>query len=293
FNLFHYSAIALGLLPASQNKGANQTCVSGVSVHNPENQGYLIAYKDSSLIVSSAKALRRCEQMIQRYSREVKSDGGTVGKAVENCMRAIIGVLLNLTHDNEWGSTKTGEQEDLIATALNCVLKVPQYLPQEQRFDVRVLLFLQRERAAMLAEAQTDDLIKEAPKPALDQSGEWQETGGEIQWVTNDNASDKQEAKKKNNDEEDEELDLNKALQHAGKHMEDSIVASYTAQLLGCLCQGSPMNVTTVRENLPKGDFSIMTEMLKKFLNFMNLTCDVGTAGQKSISRIIDYLEHC
>ncbi|XP_007565274.1 wings apart-like protein homolog [Poecilia formosa] len=330
--------------------------LESVSVHNPENQGYLIAYKDSSLIVSSAKALRRCEQMIQRYSREVKSDGGTVGKAVENCMRAIIGVLLNLTHDNEWGSTKTGEQEDLIATALNCVLKVPQYLPQEQRFDVRVLglgllinlveysarnryflmememegrqgpcdstvllgeqhqdlgvggngggplsaiaalvqLFLQRERAAVLAEAQTDDLIKEAPKPALDQSGEWQETGGEIQWVANDNASDKQEeAKKKNNDEEDEQLDLNKALQHAGKHMEDSIVASYTALLLGCLCQGSPMNVTTVRENLPKGDFSIMTEMLKKFLNFMNLTCDVGTAGQKSISRIIDYLEHC
>lgn len=36
-----------------------------------------------------------------------------------------------------------------------------------------------------------------------------------------------------------------------------------------CVCQ---MNVTTVRENLPKGDFSIMTEMLKKFLNFMNLT---------------------
>lgn len=32
------------------------------------------------------------------------------------------------------------------------------------------------------------------------------------------------------------------------------------------------MNVTTVRESLPKGDFSIMTEMLKKFLNFMNLT---------------------
>lgn len=326
--------------------------LESVTVHNPENQSYLIAYKDSLLIISSAKALSRCEEMIQRYSREVKSDRAAVGKAVEDCMRAIIGVLLNLTHDNEWGSTKTGEQEDLIVTALNCVLKVPQYLPQEQRFDIRVLglgllinlveysarnryclmememeggqgpcdstvllspqhqdmastgplsaiaalvqLFLQRERAAVLAEAQTDDLIKEAPKPALDQSGEWQETGGEIQWVANDNDSDKQdEGKKKKEDEEDEELDLNKALQHAGKHMEDSIVASYTALLLGCLCQGSPMNVTTVRENLPKGDFSIMTEMLKKFLNFMNLTCDVGTTGQKSISRVIDYLEHC
>lgn len=319
--------------------------LESVTVHNPENQGYLIAYKDSSLIVSSAKALRRCEQMIQTYTSE-ESSQRAVNKAVQDCMRAIIGVLLNLTHDNEWGSTKTGEQDDLINTALNCVLTVPQYLPQETRFDIRVLglgllinlveysarnryavmememqtgpcdstviqnyslstgsmsaiaalvqLFLQRERAAVLAEAQTDDLIKEAPKPALDQSGEWRETGGEIQWVANDNHNDnnadKQEKKK---DEEDEELDLNKALQHAGKHMEDSIVASYTALLLGCLCQGSSMNVTTVRENLPKGDFSIMTEMLKKFLNFMNLTCDVGTTGQKSISRIIDYLEHC
>uniref|UniRef100_A0A667ZBH7 Wings apart-like protein homolog n=1 Tax=Myripristis murdjan TaxID=586833 RepID=A0A667ZBH7_9TELE len=314
--------------------------LESVTVQNPENQSYLIAYKDSQLIVSSARGLRYCEDMIQRYSRalnntSLSSSGAAlphcsfsnVGKAVEDCMRAVIGVLLNLTHDNEWGSTKTGEQEELIVTALNCVLRVPRFIPQEQRFDVRVLglgllinlveysarnrhclvdmdynaidtcledsliqpLFLERERAAILAEAKTDDLISEAPKPALDQSGEWQETSGEIQWVaseTNDSQNEKKE-------EEDEELDLNKALQHAGKHMEDSIVASYTALLLGCLCQGSQINVTTVREHLPKGDFSIMTEMLKKFLNFMNLTCAMGTTGQKSISRVIDYLEHC
>uniref|UniRef100_A0A8C1H5T2 Wings apart-like protein homolog n=1 Tax=Cyprinus carpio carpio TaxID=630221 RepID=A0A8C1H5T2_CYPCA len=330
--------------------------LESVTVHNPENQAYLIAYKDSQLIVSSAKALWHCEEMIQRYSRVVNrglcSSGmplpycsnSNVGKAVEDCMRAIIGVLLNLTHDNEWGSTKTGEQEELLSTVLNCVLRVPQYLPQEQRFDIRVLglgllinlveysarnrhclvelqmeggevwdsmcvsdkdelqterscsaiaalvkLFLQREHAAMLAEAETDDFINDAPKPKLDQSGEWKETNEEIQWVASENNSTEDKTKK---GEEDEELDLNKALQHAGKHMEDSIVASYTALLLGCLCQGSPMNVTTVRENLPKGDFSVMTEMLKKFLNFMNLTCDVGTTGQKSISRVIDYLEH-
>ncbi|XP_064788640.1 wings apart-like protein homolog [Oncorhynchus masou masou] len=495
--------------------------LDSVTVQNPENQGYLIAYKDSQLIVSSARGLRYCEDMIQRYSREVNSSlcsSGTalphcsfsnVGKAVEDCMRAVIGVLLNLTHDNEWGSTKTGEQDRLIITALNCVLRVPRYIPQEQRFDIRVLglgllinlveysarnrhclvdmeftsstspegiqgeaggeetqtpegiqgeaggeetqtpegiqgeaggeetqspegiqgeaggeetqspegiqgeaggeetqtpegiqgeaggeetqspegiqgeaggeetqtpegiqgeaggeetqtpegiqgeaggeetqspegiqgeaggeetqtpeqflastdpataaltegeaekktkgssssalaalvqFFLERERAAILAEAQTDDLISEPPKPQ-DQSGEWQETSGEIQWVaaeTNDGENGEEKDTKK--DEEDEELDLNKALQHAGKHMEDSIVASYTALLLGCLCQGSQVNVTTVRENLPKGDFSIMTEMLKKFLNFMNLTCAFGTTGHKSISRVIDYLDHC
>uniref|UniRef100_A0A9J8CCP3 Wings apart-like protein homolog n=1 Tax=Cyprinus carpio carpio TaxID=630221 RepID=A0A9J8CCP3_CYPCA len=319
--------------------------LESVSDHNPENQAYLIAYKESQLIVSSARALQHCEQMIQRYSREVSSSSSAlpqsshsnVGKAVEDCMRAVIGVLLNLTHDNDNPHiTKTGEQDGLIQTALDCVLKVPRYLPQEQRFDIRVLglgllinlaeysarnrhclvemevdlsylmetevdvktsanalaalvqLFLERERAAVLAEAQTDDLISEAPKSQADQSGEWKETSGEIQWV----ASETNETNDKK-EEEEEELDLNKALQHAGKHMEDSIVASYSALLLGCLCQESPMNVKTVRENLPKGDFSIMAEMLKKFLNFMNLTCSVGTTGQKSISRVIDFLEHC
>lgn len=78
-------------------------------------------------------------------------------------------------------------------------LKLTRLSPQRQ-------LFLERERAAILAEAKTDDLISEAPKPALDQSGEWQETSGEIQWVaseTNDNQPEKKE-------EEEEELDLNK-----------------------------------------------------------------------------------
>uniref|UniRef100_A0A8C1LVQ4 Wings apart-like protein homolog n=1 Tax=Cyprinus carpio TaxID=7962 RepID=A0A8C1LVQ4_CYPCA len=325
--------------------------LESVSDHNPENQAYLIAYKESQLIVSSARALQHCEQMIQRYSREVSSSSpalpqsshSNVGKAVEDCMRAVIGTLRVTENLYCWGSTKTGEQDGLIQTALDCVLKVPRYLPQEQRFDIRVLglgllinlaeysarnrhclvemeksrtdeqkedkregekrpmtaksanalaalvqLFLERERAAVLAEAQTDDLISEAPKSQADQSGEWKETSGEIQWV----ASETNETNDKK-EEEEEELDLNKALQHAGKHMEDSIVASYSALLLGCLCQESPMNVKTVRENLPKGDFSIMAEMLKKFLNFMNLTCSVGTTGQKSISRVIDFLEHC
>lgn len=333
--------------------------LESVTVHNPENQSYLIAYKDSQLIVSSAKALRHCEEFIQRYNRAEESicipynkplihhsAGSHVGKAVEDCMRAIIGVLLNLTNDNEWGSTKTGEQDNLISTAMNCVLQVPKYLPQEQRFDIRVLglgllinlveysarnrhclvnmqtiqsydsfseegevltvetreigavhalvqLFLERERAAQLAESQTDELIKEVPAAQPDKSGQWQETGGEIQWVSAEQSPNAEKEEPEKKEEEDEELDLNKALQHAGKHMEDCIVASYTALLLGCLCQESPINVTTVRSHLPDGDFSIMTEMLKKFLSFMNLTCAVGTTGQKSISRVIEYLEHC
>ena len=73
-------------------------------------------------------------------------------------------------------------------------------------------LFLQREQAAIAAEAETDDFINDVPKPKLDQSGEWQESGGEIQWVASENnntnaVSEKEKAKK---EEENEELDLTK-----------------------------------------------------------------------------------
>lgn len=62
---------------------------------------------------SPYRALQHCEELIQRYNRAEDSiclpDNKSVphqnvtnhvGKAVEDCMRAIIGVLLNLTNDN-------------------------------------------------------------------------------------------------------------------------------------------------------------------------------------------------
>lgn len=69
-------------------------------------------------------------------------------------------------------------------------------------------LFLERERAAQLAESQTDELIKEAPTVQHDKSGEWQETSGEIQWVSTEKPDNGEEQDKKEEDEE--ELDLNK-----------------------------------------------------------------------------------
>lgn len=71
-------------------------------------------------------------------------------------------------------------------------------------------LFLERERAAQLAESQTDELIKEAPTAQHDKSGEWQETSGEIQWVSTEKSDSTEEKVKK--EEDDEELDLNKGM---------------------------------------------------------------------------------
>lgn len=71
-------------------------------------------------------------------------------------------------------------------------------------------LFLERERAAQLAESKTDELIKDAPTTQHDKSGEWQETSGEIQWVSTERTDGTEEKNKK--EEDDEELDLNKGI---------------------------------------------------------------------------------
>lgn len=71
-------------------------------------------------------------------------------------------------------------------------------------------LFLERERAAQLAESQTDELIKEVPTAQHDKSGEWQETSGEIQWVATEKPENAEEKDRKEEDEE--ELDLNKGM---------------------------------------------------------------------------------
>lgn len=63
-------------------------------------------------------------------------------------------LIIRLFLSTEWGSTKTGEQDQLIVTALNCVLQVPRYIPQEQRFDVRVLVRFSSRTENIFATAQ-------------------------------------------------------------------------------------------------------------------------------------------
>lgn len=85
------------------------------------------------LSVNKILALARRVQLIQRARRFYPSAYNAVNQYFQNC-------ALKLFLFTEWGSTKTGEQDGLIGTAMNCVLHVPKFLPQEQRFDIRVLV---------------------------------------------------------------------------------------------------------------------------------------------------------
>lgn len=160
--------------------------------------------------------------------------------------------------------------------------------------EALVQLFLIREEAARNTDDMTSGLSteeessQESFKPTKDGKG-W--TFGEDIDVSVD------EGDKKSNDAQEEEeeivpleVQLGKALQKAGKHMEDSVVAAYVALLLGCIVQENEANQSFVRSLLPDGDFSLLINVLRKFLRFIKLTS--GTSGH-GIEKIVKVLESC
>ncbi|XP_033732446.1 wings apart-like protein homolog isoform X2 [Pecten maximus] len=337
--------------------------LENVTFVNTENQTYLISYKQGVLVRSICRALYTCEQCLPVYplveSEKIEKD--STGYVVYSCVLAILRVLLNLTHDNEFGSTKTGEQADFINVVLACILQTPQHVPVDMRFDILVLslglminlvehcevnrrrlidtkidspyefekrqkdiipapkalvqVFCHRYEIAKKMEEQ-DFGEPTTPQASPNKSGEWKESDSGIEWVINsakkakeaeqaereqrtENEDTPLKEKLKQNEEDgrnaniDDEDTFTKALHRAGKHMENSIVASYVALLLGCVIQDNTMFVDNIKQYLPKGNFDDMITILKKFLGFMNLTTAIGSTGGKSIAHVIEVLEGC
>ena len=65
------------------------------------------------------------------------------------------------------------------------------------------------------------------------------------------------------------------ALHQAGQHLQDSVLASYAALLIGLLVKHNHDNIGFVKDSLPSKSFSELIGMMKKFVSFMNMTVSV------------------
>lgn len=344
--------------------------LENITFMNSDNQSYLIAYNRGLLISSTCRILQLCVCCLPTnppsvFGEEYAKD--QIGWTIFNTLLSILRVLLNITHDSEFGSTRVGEEEGLLDAVLACVVSTQWCVPSDQRFDLLVLslgllvnlmehcvvnrrylvearvearikdddeptnmeavdalvqLFLQREMAARQMEEAPDTPSQDTGSP--NKSGEWRESDSGIEWIAKSAEKVKAAEKEQRNarekevattpggssDEanqsgdgtekpidgasilEDEET-FTKALHKAGKHMENSIVASYVGLLLGCLIKDNRKYVETVKQHLPDGSFEPMIKILKKFLSFMSLTTAVGTTDANSIQHVIETLEAC
>ncbi|KAL3877828.1 hypothetical protein ACJMK2_035472 [Sinanodonta woodiana] len=118
--------------------------LENVTYLNADNQSYLISIKNGFLVSSLCRAIRTCHICLSVYPMSENVETGKVDKesfgwVIQSCSLAILRVLLNLTHENEFGCTRVGEQSELLDTIFLCILQSPQYVPVDLRFDMLVL----------------------------------------------------------------------------------------------------------------------------------------------------------
>ncbi|XP_028404980.1 wings apart-like protein homolog [Dendronephthya gigantea] len=318
--------------------------IENVTLHDRANQIYLVSCRKSSLVVALSRLLRVCIQSIIEDHLVPES---IFFKMTLDCVKSIMRVYLNLTHDNDGESETIGQQASLIPTLLLCVLQVPQFVSAEEQFDILVLalgllinlmehskqniaslvvlktrlsyedsqnsldsiesgdavggkevsalealvnLFQLREQAARdalkCAENGSDDELK------LTQDGLGWVCGEDIDLTkTEEPDVDKSSQEDSENTQQQSlEDEIGSSLKKAGKHMEDSMVASYVALLLGCLAKDNNANQNLIRQLLPMNNFDVLINTLETFLRFMKLTS--GTTGQ-AIEKIIHVLKNC
>merc|ERR1719433_1035034 len=125
-------------------------------------------------------------------------------------------------------------------------------------------MFLDKEENARKEESKTDAILDEVKDP---------------------DAPDEDNAKKDQQKTEQEVIDetVAKLLQKAGRHMEDTLIASYVTLIIGYLIKDNSDHESHIRSLLPCNDFSLMTAVLKKFYNFMNLTASSTVASNRGI----------
>lgn len=138
-----------------------------------------------------------------------------------------------------------------------------------------VELFLEKEENARHEESKTDAILD---------------------GVKDEKENDAEGSQKKEQKTEQEVIDetVAKLLQKAGRHMEDTLIASYITLIVGYLIYDDKDREAQIRMLLPENDFSKMTAVLKKFFNFMNLTASSTVAsnrGLKATETILKYLE--
>lgn len=138
---------------------------------NEENQVYLLKYGDGIMVSTLASLYHLCGQEIPIYPTIDPADKTSTGAVVRECLFAIIKVLINLTHRfnrqcklvfcfrssiiierrGNWiiclfvaafGSKSVGGQSGVVDCSLNLLLRLPDSLPEEKRFDLMMLALI-------------------------------------------------------------------------------------------------------------------------------------------------------
>ncbi|XP_043498318.1 protein wings apart-like [Polistes fuscatus] len=292
--------------------------LENVTHMNEENQVYLLKYGDGVLVSTLASLYNLCRQEIPIYPTTDTSDKSSTGAVVRECLFAIIKVLINLTHRfnrQSSGSKLVGSQSGVVDCTLYLLLRVPESLPEEKRFDMMMLALILLINLVEQCDDNKQLLIESKAPPSTENIFDAEESGVESLidlFYKQEELARAEEQKtdaildgKKDSEqtetvstttksqEEFIEETVTKLLQKAGRHMEHTLIGAYVVLLLGYLIMDNKDYESLVRSRLPDNNFSTMVSVLQKFFNFMNLTAsnEVSSCGIAATEKVIKFLK--
>lgn len=290
--------------------------LENVTHNNEENQLYLLNYDNGILLDTLVKLYRLCDSELPLYPVADIADKETAGAVIREALLVTLKVLINLTHrfnKQSTGSTLIGARPGIIDSSLHLLLQVPQYIPEQKKFELGVLVLMllinliqdneanKRLLIGAKAPAEGESVFtceKFAVEALVKQFHQWEECARVAEKRTDailDGEKDETSTQPKTNEEFIEET-VAKLLQKAGTHMEFTFLASYLVLLVGYLIMDNAEYETTVRGFLKDKKFELMVELLKKFFSFMNLTSSTeasSVCAMKATEKVIKYLEDC
>ncbi|XP_012269007.2 protein wings apart-like [Athalia rosae] len=292
--------------------------LENVTHMNEENQVYLLKYDDGILVRTLANLYHFCALQIPMYPSMDPGDKSSTGAVVRECLFAIIKVLINLTHrfnKQSFGSKVVGSQSGVVNCSLYLLLRVPESLPEEKRFDMMMLALIFLINLVEQCDDNKQLLIEAQAPPCLDELYDVVESGVEALiklFYKQEELARAEEQKtdaildgKKDSEqtetvstttksqEEFIEETVTKLLQKAGRHMEHTLIGAYVVLLLGYLVMDNKDYEMLVRGRLPDCNFATMVTVLQKFFNFMNLTAsnEVSSCGIAATEKVIKFLK--
>ncbi|KAL6057510.1 hypothetical protein QOT17_015469 [Balamuthia mandrillaris] len=213
-----------------------------------KNQQHLIS-TTPAMIPSLLRTLSLCEGAIKK-----RISAGASPNDIVSCLAAAIKVLINLSNENEAGCEAIVRNRGMetISSLLSLeVLKLPC-----ERFDVILLTV-----CLLINIVEKNQQYKAAFRDIeITSETEKIET---IPFLVNLYIQ-RRKKKEKNcdivNDDDDQPL----------KKVENRVMASYVALLLGCLARGDDINKDLLLCHLPSGSFDELSAFLRKFLAFQS-----------------------
>ncbi|MCP9266312.1 3-hydroxy-2-methylbutyryl-CoA dehydrogenase [Dirofilaria immitis] len=270
--------------------------LESATVCNEKNGAYLISHR-GALSFSHAEVGRLGDDI-----NELKEQNIT-------CLNRMVGLLMSLSYENELCSTKLGQMNDFLSLCVSCfTYLVPKYVRKEKQFDLIVLLcsllvnllercnFNRRKLIGLTVPVYDLESKIEKQEPTLKALTTFSYLYTMNHWLVlideeldNDLVIEDAQDDSVNHEEETEdngrlhrlptELSedemveaVQNAMNKASSHMEDSVLASYFALLIGCLLLQNEESVNVVKAEMKDGKLVALIEQLQRFLEFIKLT---------------------